>query len=233
MPLTPRRRHCARSCSCFLARSALFITTTRGVGAVFTSAPARHCASTRSPAPTSVSVISVAFARVVSPGGSRLYWVLSLRLTVEITPLSARRTICLAVASIAFTSPTRLTIAGAVCAGDPLGVCPWTRNPNPSATTVTSVIIVSLCTIVLSVPCKISIVYASPLLFVAKSSVPSSKNLRLFGSAYKSLMPRFLLFITLSILLGNHAVEFLLLLGRQQRANACSGFLSRLFEPRS
>src|SRR5258707_15672428 len=36
--------------------------------------------------------------------------------------------------------------------------------------------IVSLCTIVLSVPRKISIVYASPVLFVAKSLVASAKK---------------------------------------------------------
>src|SRR5713226_2798790 len=47
MPLTPRRRHWARSCSCFFARSALLITTSCRAGTDFWSAATRPRAHTR------------------------------------------------------------------------------------------------------------------------------------------------------------------------------------------
>src|SRR5437867_11091563 len=85
--------------------------------------PGLQRAHTRSPWPTSASVMSVAVERVLPPGTIRLYCVLSLRLTVERIPLSERRTICCALRSSALTSPITPETDGVDCAaGDAVGV---------------------------------------------------------------------------------------------------------------
>src|SRR5437867_5252399 len=102
--------------------------------------PGLQRAHTRSPWPTSASVMSVAVERVLAPGAIRLYCVLSLRLTVERTPLSERRTICWVLRSSALTSPITPETDGVDCAaGDAVGV--WALTVRLAVVATTTLII--------------------------------------------------------------------------------------------
>src|SRR5882724_4748826 len=114
-----------------------------------------------------------AFSRVLAPRAIRLYCVLSLRLTVTSTPPSVLTITWLAAASIFFTSPITPETAGA---GEALGVCPRAPRPRLNRETTANMKIDSLFTKFLSFDRKLSIIYASQSLIVAKVLEPSSKS---------------------------------------------------------
>ena len=88
VPETPRRCHSSFSASCFLARSALLITSTEMAAPGFWSSLTRLRVRTRSPTPTSFNSILVTFVTSVSPGGMRWKTVFWSSTTVVEVPAS-------------------------------------------------------------------------------------------------------------------------------------------------
>src|ERR1022692_2717251 len=110
-PPTPRFCHSAWSACCFLAMSALVITTRVVAASEVLSSDSSPRANRRSPGLMSLAVIGVAFA-IFSPGGTRRNFAPACGVIFTVLPSSVCSVIWPFAGSLACTAPTRFVRAG-------------------------------------------------------------------------------------------------------------------------